>query len=329
MKAPMELSRRLAQIGVVDREAGAGLSRQLRPGQRLVSLEGDLWRWDGLVASAEAPTAAALRLAQKNRLAELEEGANAARMDVHEAQKAYDAAKENTASLIEAELTARETVRNNQRALADAREALTLAERSVSQMAARRSALEEAISRLETDRQETEKRLVETNASLLALVDISESEVELEALKTQVAQDRAKLAEARAASQGLSRDAEARGRRLEVIQVERKNWQNRLKNATRQIETLTTRAGETTEELAKLADAPDTFDAKRRDLMNQLEAAEAKRSEAADILSKAETAEAEADRCSTQGSRRTGGHKRKSGARRGTPQRGKRTSCGS
>ncbi len=295
MKAPMELSRRLAQIGVVDREHGPQLTKLLQPGQRLVSLEGDLWRWDGLVASAEAPTAAALRLSQKNRLAELEESASTVRMEVHEAQQAFDAARENTAKLIEAELDAREVVRSTQRALSEAREALTLAERSVSQMAARRSALEEAISRLETDRQETEKRLVDTNASLLALVDISESEAELEALKTRVAQDRAKLAEARAASQSLSREAEARSRRLEVIQVEWQNWQSRLKNASKQIETLTTRSGETAQELAKLADAPDEFENKRRELMNQLDAAEVKRNEAADILIKAETAETEAD----------------------------------
>lgn len=37
----------------------------LRPGQRLVSKTGALWRWDGYTASADAPTPAAQRLAQK------------------------------------------------------------------------------------------------------------------------------------------------------------------------------------------------------------------------------------------------------------------------
>ncbi|MGI9352647.1 MAG: chromosome segregation SMC family protein [Rhizobiaceae bacterium] len=296
MKAPMELSRRLLQIGLVEKERGSELAGELKPGQRLVSIEGDLWRWDGFVASAEAPTAAAQRLAQKNRLVELEETSNSSRMAVQEARDAYDQAKHHTAVLIEAELTAREAMRGNQRALSDAREALSQAERSVSQMSAKRSALEEAISRLEADRQETEKRLVDTNASLLSLVDISESEAALEGLKTKVAQDRAKLAETRAASQSLSREAEARGRRLEVIQVERQNWQNRLKNAANQIETLTKRNDESSQELLKLVDAPDEFDARRRDLMNQLETAESARGEAANTLARAETAEAEADR---------------------------------
>ena len=48
---------------------GPALQAALRPGQRLVSPEGDLWRWDGFRAAAEdAPSAAALRLQQLNRL---------------------------------------------------------------------------------------------------------------------------------------------------------------------------------------------------------------------------------------------------------------------
>ena len=60
---PVVLSRRLGQIGLVDRQAGPRLQPLLQPGQRLVSREGDLWRWDGFRAGAEdAPSAAALRL---------------------------------------------------------------------------------------------------------------------------------------------------------------------------------------------------------------------------------------------------------------------------
>ncbi len=61
--APPELARRLAQIGVVERADGARLATLLKPGQRLVSREGDLWRWDGFAAAAHAPTGAARRLA--------------------------------------------------------------------------------------------------------------------------------------------------------------------------------------------------------------------------------------------------------------------------
>ena len=294
--APMELSRRLAQVGVVEQARGPEIAKQLKPGQRIVSIEGDLWRWDGFVASADAPTAAALRLAQKNRLAELDGMVSDARKQVASAQQTYDDGKANTAKLIDAELDARTAVRENQQALTEAREALTQAERSVSQFAAKKSALEEANSRLLSDAEETGKRIVETDGALLSMVDMSASDSELESLRSRVAEDRARLAEARAASQSLSREAEARGRRLEVIGVERQNWQNRLKNAAKQIETLTTRRDETAREIVKLADAPEEFDAKRRELMNQLEAAEVARSRAADELATAESQQVEADR---------------------------------
>ena len=50
---------------------GANFQKMLKPGQRLVSKEGDMWRWDGFTAAAEAPTPAARRLAEKNRLGDL------------------------------------------------------------------------------------------------------------------------------------------------------------------------------------------------------------------------------------------------------------------
>ena len=79
VSAPPALARRLAQIGVVTREEGKRLSALLKAGQRLVSAQGDLWRWDGFVAAAEAPTPAARRLVEKNRLGDLEREAEAAR----------------------------------------------------------------------------------------------------------------------------------------------------------------------------------------------------------------------------------------------------------
>ena len=77
--APPALARRLAQVGIVARAEGKRLAQELKPGQRLVSLEGDLWRWDGFVSAAEAPSAAARRLVEKNRLGDLEREAEAAR----------------------------------------------------------------------------------------------------------------------------------------------------------------------------------------------------------------------------------------------------------
>src|SRR5262249_3704286 len=79
VRAPKALQRRLLQIGVVTREDATRLARLLKPGQRLVSREGDLWRWGGFSVSANAPTGAARRPAGKNRLADIESELQAAR----------------------------------------------------------------------------------------------------------------------------------------------------------------------------------------------------------------------------------------------------------
>ncbi len=72
VRAPAELAARLALVGVVAAEDGARLAKTLAPGMRLVSREGELWRWDGFVARADAPRPAAARLEQKVRLEETE-----------------------------------------------------------------------------------------------------------------------------------------------------------------------------------------------------------------------------------------------------------------
>ena len=93
VKAPAALTRRLRQIGIVDAAQGKALQFGLKPGQRLVSKDGDLWRWDGLVAAADAPTAAAQRLAQRNRLSDLEVESKDASAKAQGARDAFNTAR--------------------------------------------------------------------------------------------------------------------------------------------------------------------------------------------------------------------------------------------
>ncbi|GAA4023596.1 chromosome segregation protein SMC [Sphingomonas swuensis] len=66
--APPELARRLAQVGVADADDG----QPLAAGQRLVTRDGRLRRWDGFVSSGSG-AAAAERLERANRLAALDD----------------------------------------------------------------------------------------------------------------------------------------------------------------------------------------------------------------------------------------------------------------
>ena len=65
------LNQRLSQTALVSKEKGDILFSELSYGQRMVTKEGDLWRWDGLVVSAGAPGSAAERLGHRNHLIEI------------------------------------------------------------------------------------------------------------------------------------------------------------------------------------------------------------------------------------------------------------------
>ncbi|HEX6115369.1 MAG TPA: AAA family ATPase [Geminicoccaceae bacterium] len=88
VKAPPHLGRRLAQVGVVDAEAADRLQGQLRQGQRLVSPDGGLWRWDGFVRRPDSGRTAAARLQQRARLLELRRQSAAARERLLDAERA-------------------------------------------------------------------------------------------------------------------------------------------------------------------------------------------------------------------------------------------------
>ena len=156
VEAPSELARRLAQIGVVAKERGAELVSQLKTGQRLVSLEGDVWRWDGFVAAAHAPTGAARRLAERARLVDIENELEQARIDAAAKRQALETAEAELKAASAAETAAREAWRAAQREADAARERHAATEREINRHAARKSALTEAHSRLDADRTEAE-----------------------------------------------------------------------------------------------------------------------------------------------------------------------------
>jgi chromosome segregation protein len=299
VRAPAQLARRLAQIGIVDPADGRRLQPLLKPGQRLVSREGALWRWDGYTASADAPTAAALRLEQKNRLAELDGEATAATVTLRAAEEALGKAEAAAKQAAEDERARRDAARLAQRKLGEARDALTKAERAAGELASRRAALDEARSRLAEASGEAEAALRAGEEALAIAPDPARLQAELDRLSAEVARDRAALAEARAAHEGLKRETEARARRLEAIAAEGKSWVARAENAERQMAALSERRAEAASELDKLADAPDEMDARRRALLSQLSEAETLRKAAADRLQEAENRQAVLDKAAT------------------------------
>jgi chromosome segregation protein len=296
VKAPPELARRLKQIGVIGREQAALLAAQLKPGQRLVSREGDLWRWDGFSVSANAPTGAARRLAGKNRLADIEAELEGLRREVESKQAAVTAAEAEVTAAAAADSAARERWRALQHEAHAARERHAEAERQMSRNATRLSALAEATARLTASRDEAAAARGEAERALAALPQAAEIEARLAGVRGEVEGQRARLAEVRAEAQALAREAEISARRLDAIAGERGAWSTRHDGAAGQIETLNARVEEARTERAGLEDAPHLFEEKRRALIGEIETAEAARRSAADALALGENTLAEADR---------------------------------
>jgi chromosome segregation protein len=296
VKAPQQLARRLAQIGVIERDQAARFLPLLKTGQRLVSREGDLWRWDGFSVAADAPAGAARRLAGKNRLAEIEADSKAVRGEVESKQKAVAAAEAEVGGAAEAEAAARTRWRALQQEAQAARDRHAQAEREAGRDAARLSALGEAKARLTASRDEAAAAREEAQRALQALAPAADIEAQLASVRGEVEGQRARLAEVRAEAQALAREAEISGRRLTGLAADRQAWSERNDGAAAQLETLQARVEEAKRERASLADAPRAFEEKRRALIGEIETAQGSRRTAADALAQGENALAEADR---------------------------------
>jgi chromosome segregation protein len=294
--APPELARRLAQIGVVSRERGAQFASQLKTGQRLVSREGDLWRWDGFVAAAHAPTGAARRLAERARLVDIEAELEQARADAVAKRQALETAETELKAASAAESAAREAARNAQREANAARERHAAAEREINRHASHRSALDERGTRLAADRTEAQSAHESAVAALNELPGSAENEERLAAVRADMDGHRRLAAQVRAEAQALAREAELADRRVQAIVAERNEWQSRKQNAASQVATVETRIVEVKTERAELENAPEVFAEKRSALISEIEFSEAERRTAADALAAAEAAMAETDR---------------------------------
>jgi chromosome segregation protein len=296
VQSPPELSRRLNQIGVVERAEGARLAKMLKPGQRLVSPDGDLWRWDGFAVAAHAPTGAARRLAERGRLQAIQSELETARAEVEDKRLAVETAETEVAAAAAAETQARAGWREAQRLTDATRDEHAAAEREINRNAARISALKEAKQRISNGRDEAITARGEADKALADLPPASAIEAKLAAVNEVIARERGACAEVRVEAQAIAREAELADRRLQAIASERSAWTERKDGATAQIVTIGRRSTEAESERAELQNAPQRFAEQRRALIGQIEAATAARRLAADRLADAENELAEADK---------------------------------
>ncbi len=298
--APAALHRRLSQIGVIDAAHASTAQKQLLPGQRLVSRDGGLWRWDGFTAAPDAPTPAARRLAEKNRLGDMEIAAREAAEIVSTRQVEMESAQHNVRHAAEAENAALTAANTARRALDRAREELVQAEKREAEALNRITALTDTLARLAETARETTEHLTERKSAFEKLTPAPHLDTLLLAQRTKVAELRVATTNAQAALQQLTHEAALRARRREAIAADITSWAKRMERAEEAAQALNDRLSRARKEHQELLDAPDTYFIRRRALIAEVEKAREKQVEASDRRAAAETELAETDKIARQ-----------------------------
>jgi chromosome segregation protein len=294
--APLALSRRLALTGVVSVEDGRRYQSDLRPGQRLVSQRGDVWRWDGYTASADAPSQAAARLEQRNLLESLEEQLKLAKRIRDQARADHAAAHERSSAAAESVRAAARELRESEDAQLATQGESALAARAVAERTVRLASVEAEIKSLDQAGENARRTAQSAAEALSALPDANALSETLEHARGAAIEARGLSAEARSTLDALRNEVSMRGQRLSAIKDDSARWTGRRDAAARQIAALEERVAAMTQELGVVEAAPAEIAQRRIGLLDAISNADGARKTAADARAEAESRLAEADR---------------------------------
>jgi chromosome segregation protein len=296
VRAPSELAARLAMTGLVAREDGDRIQPLLQPGMRLVSREGDLWRWDGFVCRAEAARPASVRLAQKARLEELENEIDQLSPQAKTATEAQARTAEALQATEAALRAARGALPGAEKAVALAREDGERHARESARRDARAQSLDETIARFETERAEAETAVAAAREDAAALPATDDFGPQLQAAREAAAAARESEAHARADLDQERREREGRQHRLEALERDAEDWTRRSEHAHERIAHLARDREATVQAQQAAREAPSALEEKKLRLLDELAAAETRLAAATDAFGAAEAERTAADR---------------------------------
>jgi chromosome segregation protein len=286
---PAALTRALSHILLLPEGAnGDTHQNSLTPGQILVSREGAVWRWDGYTVRAGAKSEAAVRLAQRNRLAVLERERSGARQKAEEVRAARQRAEQ-----VEREARAGETATREARRTAEQRfdrarnEAIRLTSEADRVTARHAQALVQR-NQLETEVKEAEAAFAAVQANAAQLPDAQAARAVVDKARAALTAARQTESAARTKSESL-RSAEAtRTRRLETLSREMNDWHERGHDAGDRLSDLAARHEEAKSAIAALEAAPNEAARARQEAKDNLAAADAVHRRAAETLHNAQ-----------------------------------------
>jgi chromosome segregation protein len=255
--APRELLRRLKQVAVADEDTG----QPLAVGQRLVTRDGRLRRWDGFFAVGVG-AAAAERLVRANRLAQLatelpnlEKAVEATSTERNESLAAMEqcrkAAEEARSGALAAERDAREATR-----------AIDAAAAALERIEAQRAGLAQRQADLEPVLEAAREAVTAAERSLATLPDPAALEHEVEDSRASAATAASAVADKRAEAATKARETAADRERLSAAGREQGEWRKRQGDAEQRLAAAVERQKQQAAERSQLEKEPSELDAK-------------------------------------------------------------------
>ncbi len=295
--APPELARCLAQIGVVDSAPTAALLASLRIGQRLVSRDGRLWRWDGFFApSGGTAVAVAEDLAQDNRRREIASALVEPRARLATAAAELAVQQSAFARATDAERKARAARTEADRAREQLAGRLQGLRAAAAQANARMAAISASIERLAAEGSSARAEADAARAAVAALPDTAIAAERVGTNRTAAERARANLSATRAAAAATDRTlAESRARTASLTR-EIESWQARDRESEAAATALADRITRLRADHSALVGEPAAKEARLRLLDRDIADAEQARAQAAEAVMTADLELAELDR---------------------------------
>jgi len=251
VRAPAQLLRRLNQIGVADDDSGQALA----VGQRLVTRDGRLRRWDGFVSTGSG-AAAAERLIRANRLSELAKQLPALEGTVGQAAAARDQAAHDVERWRAEGDEQRKAVSAAEREGREAERAADAAAAAIDRLSAQREALSQRLNDVAPVAEAAAEALASAEAVLVALPDPAVLEADLDEARSKAADAGNAVADKRAEAATRARETAAARERHGAAGREQEDWRKRHADAKRRLASTVERQAQQATERHELADEP-------------------------------------------------------------------------
>jgi chromosome segregation protein len=255
VSAPAEMTRRLRQIAVAEMDNGQALA----VGQRLVTKDGQLRRWDGFVASGGG-AATAEKLIRVNRLEVIDEALPALETAVNMTLAARDEASAAVEDQRRAAEQARSEAADAERRGRDAARVIDSAASAIERLVAQRASLQDRRADLDPLLEASRESLAAAQAALAGLPDPANLAEEIEAARTAASAAGGKVADCRAAAATRGRELATDRERDAAAEREQAEWRERGRAAAQRLLDAADRGEAIAGERTSLADEPTILD---------------------------------------------------------------------